>query len=74
MFKLTSKSPLRAHCGYCSRELPFRLVGCSSTRHYHVPESNALRKVRPDHLVFFPDEEGAKAAGFRPVAGARARS
>lgn len=74
MFKLTARSPLRAHCGYCSRELPFRLVGCSSTRHYHAPESNALRQVRPDHLVFFSDEEGAQAAGFRPAAGARTRS
>jgi len=71
-FRLASRSPLRAHCGYCSRVLPFRMVGCSSTRHYHAPDASALRKVRPDHLVFFHDEARAEALGFQPPASARA--
>ncbi|TDJ68065.1 MAG: aspartate carbamoyltransferase catalytic subunit [Planctomycetota bacterium] len=70
-FKLTSRSPLRAHCAYCSRQLSFRLVGCSSTRNYHAPDSTMLRKVRPDHLVFFADEAQAAALGFKPVGSAR---
>ena len=70
-FTVASRSPLRAHCGYCSRELPFRWVGCSSTRHFHDPSSPALRKVRADHLVFFPDREAAESLGFTPAAQAR---
>ena len=58
------------YCAYCSRDLHFRLVGCSSTRHFHAPTSNTLRQVRPDHLVFLPDEGEARALGFTPVAGA----
>ena len=66
-FYLASRSPLRAHCSYCDRALPFRLVGCSSTLNYHQPDSNALRKVRPDHLVFLNDEERAEDLGFKPA-------
>jgi len=66
-FWLASRSPLRAHCAYCDRALPFRLVGCSSTLNYHQPESNALKKVRPDHLVFLDTEGRAADLGFRPA-------
>jgi len=65
------RAPLRAHCGYCSRELSFTLVGCSSTGHYHAPDSPDLRKVRADHLVFLPDEETARSLDLRPTAGVR---
>ncbi|MFT5477862.1 MAG: aspartate carbamoyltransferase catalytic subunit [Planctomycetota bacterium] len=66
-FWIASRSPLRAHCAYCDRVLPFRIVGCSSTLNYHQPESTALRKVRPDHLVFLDDEQRASDLGFRPA-------
>lgn len=56
--------PMRAHCAYCSRELEFAYVGCSSTRHFHDPGSAELRKVRTDHLVFLPDLETASELGF----------
>jgi hypothetical protein len=72
LFSLASRAPMRAHCAYCSRELVYRFVGCSSTRHYHRPEASALRKVRPDHLVFLRDEEAAAGLEFRPAAGAGA--
>jgi len=63
-FKLTSRDPLRAACGYCSHEIPIGLVGCTTTRHFHPRDSGAARKIRPDHLVFFRDEDQALALGF----------
>ena len=68
-FELASRDPMRAHCAYCSRELQFRFVGCSTTRHYHAPGSTALRQVRPDHLVFLHDEAEAESLAFTPAAG-----
>jgi len=63
-FRLTSRDPLRAACGYCSHEIPIGLVGCSTTRHFHARDSATARKIRPDHLVFFRDEQQAMALGF----------
>ena len=63
--------PLRAHCAYCSRELEFRFVGCSSTRHFHEPASPELRKVRPDHLVLLADREAAEELGYSPAGPVR---
>lgn len=71
MFELASRTPLRAQCAYCSRELAYRFVGCSSTRNYHLPTSADLRRVRPDHLVFLPDAEAAERLGYQPAAGLR---
>ena len=63
-FKLTSRDPLRAACAYCAQEIPIGLVGCTTTRHFHARDSAVARKIRPDHLVFFRDEEQAVALGF----------
>jgi aspartate carbamoyltransferase catalytic subunit len=63
-FKLASKTPLRAACGYCSHELSIAFVGCSTTRHFHDRDSVAVRKIRPDHLVFFRDVEEAESRGY----------
>jgi aspartate carbamoyltransferase catalytic subunit len=63
-FRLTSRDPLRAACGYCSQEIPLRLVGCSTTRRYHASDSAPARRIRPDHLVFFRDRAQAEAMGF----------
>ena len=67
LYKLASRFPVRAYCGYCSHELVFHLVGCTTTRNYHERDSSDLRKVRPDHLVFFRDAAEADALGFRPA-------
>jgi aspartate carbamoyltransferase catalytic subunit len=67
MFKLSSRVPLRAHCAYCSQELVFTFVGCSTTRHYHERESAELRKVRSDHFVFLRDAAEAVQLGFVPA-------
>ncbi len=64
MFRLASRSPLRAHCAYCSHELVFSYVGCSTTRHFHDRDSAELRKVRTDHLVFLRDAAEAIRLGF----------
>jgi aspartate carbamoyltransferase catalytic subunit len=63
-FKLTSRDPLRAACGYCSQEIPIGLVGCSTTRHFHARDSSSARQIRPDHLIFFRDEAEASALGY----------
>lgn len=63
-FRLTSRDPLRAHCGYCSQEIPIGVVGCSTTRHFHPLDSASARKIRPDHLIFFRDEAQATSMGF----------
>jgi aspartate carbamoyltransferase catalytic subunit len=67
MFKVASRFPLRAHCAYCSHELVFSVVGCSTTRHYHEPDSPDLRKVRTDHLVFLRDAAEAESLGYLPA-------
>lgn len=71
MFAVAARSPLRGECAYCSRELVYRFVGCSSTRHYHLPSAGDLRRVKPEHLVFLPDAESAERLGFHPAAGLR---
>jgi len=63
--QVLTRSPLRAACAYCSQELVFARVGCSTTRHHHDPSSPALRQVRGDHLVFFADVAQAEAVGFQ---------
>jgi len=63
-FKLTSRLPLRAICGYCNQELPVGLVGCSTTHHFHLTDSPSARQIRPEHLVFFRDEHEAESLGY----------
>jgi aspartate carbamoyltransferase catalytic subunit len=65
LFKLASRWPVRAYCGYCSHELSAPLVGCTTTGLVHDRASPPARKIRPDHLVFFQDEERARALGFK---------
>jgi aspartate carbamoyltransferase catalytic subunit len=67
-YKLASRFPVRGFCGYCSQELPARFVGCSTTELYHERDSATARQIRPDHLVFFRDEQQALALGFTPAA------
>jgi len=67
IFKLSSRAPLRAECGYCSQQIAFALVGCSTTQHWHEPDSPEVRKIRPDHLVFLRDAGDAATLGFAPA-------
>jgi len=68
MFKLSSRIPLRAHCGYCSEEISAPLVGCTTTRHVHERSAPDARKIRPDHLVFFHSAEEGRALGYELAA------
>jgi aspartate carbamoyltransferase catalytic subunit len=63
-YRLASRHPVRAFCGACSQEIPIAWVGCSTTRYLHERDSNTARQIRPDHLVFFRDEEHALRQGF----------
>jgi hypothetical protein len=67
-YRLASRHPLRSHCGYCSHELQFQLVGSSDTRELFPRESIELRKLRPESLVFFSTAAEALALGFSPAA------
>ncbi len=68
LFKLASRIPLRASCGFCSQEIRSPLVGCSTTHHLHERDAAPAGKIRPDHLAFFESEEQALALGFtRPA-------
>jgi aspartate carbamoyltransferase catalytic subunit len=67
LFMISSRSPLRAQCGYCSQPIVFGLVGCSTTRHWHEPDSPEVRKIRPDHLVFLRDAAQAASLEFAPA-------
>ncbi len=65
-FRLVSRHPVRACCGYCSQEIHAAFVGCTTTRLYHAREAGPASRIRPDHLVFFRDEEKATSSGYRP--------
>jgi aspartate carbamoyltransferase catalytic subunit len=69
LYKLASRFPVRASCGYCSQELPHRFVGCTTSGFFHERDTPAARKIRPDHMVFLRDEAHALTLGF--VAAAR---
>jgi aspartate carbamoyltransferase catalytic subunit len=67
MLEVSSRSPLRAQCGYCSQQISFAVVGCSTTRRWHESDSAEVRKIRPDHLVFLKDVEQGATLGFAPA-------
>lgn len=67
LYRISSRWPLRVHCGYCSHELALVAIGCSTTMHWHEPTSAELRKVRPDHLVFLSSPAEAERLGFVPA-------
>ncbi len=67
-FHVISETPLRAACAYCTREISFGLVGCSSTGVYHAPGAAAVGQIHFHHLVLLEDEAAAVRLGFRPSA------
>ncbi|MDP6539950.1 MAG: hypothetical protein QF903_14340 [Planctomycetota bacterium] len=62
--RFQGRAPHRATCAYCSNDLVYDFVGCTTTRHYHAAASPAVRRIRPDHQVFFLDAAAAEALGF----------
>jgi aspartate carbamoyltransferase catalytic subunit len=66
-YRLASRAPVRGVCGYCEAAFEARWVGCSTTQLYHEVDAPVVRRMRPDHLVFFQNESQAQALGFRPA-------
>jgi len=69
-FRVLKHDPLRAACAYCTRELQFEVIGCSSSGIYHAPDAGAVRLILPEHLVFLESVEDAEGLGFRAAATA----
>jgi aspartate carbamoyltransferase catalytic subunit len=68
LFRLASRFPIRAYCGYCSQELYAPWIGCTTSGHYHERDSASARKIRPEHMVLLASEAQARALGFTPPA------
>ena len=66
-YRLASRLPVRASCGYCDAAFAAPLVGCTTTLNFHESGSSWVRRIRPDHLVFFVSAGQAQALGFRPA-------
>ena len=66
LFRLASRFPVRAYCGFCSQELQAPVVGSSSTGLFFARDSVEARKIRPEHLVLCHSEAHALAQGFQP--------
>ena len=66
LFKLASRRPVRAFCGYCSHGLEVALVGSKVTGKLYPPESSEAQAIQPADLVLFRDEAQAAAEGFGP--------
>lgn len=66
LFRLASRFPVRAYCGFCSQELQAPVVGSSSSGLFFARDSVEARKIRPEHLVLCHSEAHALAQGFQP--------
>ena len=66
--RVVGTDPVRAACAYCSREIPFAFIGCSSSGVYHAPDAGAVRLILPEHYVFLPSARAARELGFRAAA------
>lgn len=64
MFRVISRFPLRAVCGYCSRELIVGAVGRRGEGKLFSPTSTEARRIEPDDMLLFRDEEEALALGL----------
>ncbi|MEO0650376.1 MAG: hypothetical protein AAFZ65_06835, partial [Planctomycetota bacterium] len=63
-YRLLTRHPLRAACGFCDEELSFGVVGSLADRTWRRPDSAGARRLPPGGLVFLADEQQAKALGF----------
>jgi aspartate carbamoyltransferase catalytic subunit len=77
-FKIVSRDPLTLRCVYCDHELHPRYVASSDwhegrleSKKYHSADSHWARKIKPENLIIFDSEKGAKAQGFKPSRYAR---
>lgn len=71
--RLVEREPIRGACAYCTRDIPFTVVGCSSSGIYHAPDSPSVRQILDEHIVLLESAAAAEELGFRAavVPGAR---
>ncbi len=63
-YRLLSRAPLRAACGYCDQELGFRWVACATEKIAMPSDSVEARRLEPSRLVFLRDTRGIEELGF----------
>ena len=75
---MVSREPLTLRCVYCDHELHPRYVASSEwhqrkleSKKYHTADSRFARRIKPENLIIFDSEEGARTQGFRPSTYAR---
>jgi len=64
LFRIISRFPVRAVCGYCSRELHVGLVAGRGAAGPCDPGSTEARRIDPADLLLFRDAEEASTFGF----------
>jgi aspartate carbamoyltransferase catalytic subunit len=64
LFRIISRFPVRAVCGYCSREFPVGLVAGRGGTQPVDPASTEARRIDPNDLILFRDAEEASSFGF----------
>lgn len=66
-YRVLSRHPIRAACGFCDQELTFTAVGSVTDQRWCRPDSAAARRIPSAGLVFLGDEREAEALGFSPA-------
>jgi aspartate carbamoyltransferase catalytic subunit len=66
-YRILSRHPLRAACGFCDQELEFTAVGSVADRRWAPPDSGAAGRLGPAGLLFLRDAEQARLLGFEPA-------
>lgn len=71
--RLVEREPIRGVCAYCTRDISFAVVGCSSSGIHHAPDSPSVRQILDEHVVLLESAAAAEELGFRAavVPGAR---
>jgi aspartate carbamoyltransferase catalytic subunit len=71
-FKIVSREPLTLRCIYCDHELHPQYIASSDwhegkleSKKYHNADSHWARKIKPENLIIFDSEKGARSRGFK---------
>jgi aspartate carbamoyltransferase catalytic subunit len=72
-FEIVNLDPLTLRCCYCEHEIHPQYVASSDwhegrmdTKKYHSANSHWAKKIRPENLIIFDNENKAEAHGFKP--------
>ena len=64
-FHILEEMGLTLRCAFCDHEQTPAIISRASTKKYRSDPAN-WREVRFDYLLFFTDEDAARAAGHQP--------